>query len=239
MQVALAAQAAADARRAWTLLDLADLDRSFPLWLRALRALLGRSRGRSLITARSYYAAAKGAPGPDVVVPAASDEWLDRAFGYSGPGQYRTLVDRGVPEPAAAERASALSSATAARVVLDAGRTYLTTVISTDRDALGWYRVTDGLPCGFCAMLASRGAVYKQDSFAMSDPRFVGLGEFKVHNLCGCGLAPVFSRSDPLPQANVRFDRLWREVAKGKSSDEARRAFRRAVEFPAGAEPAN
>lgn len=81
-----------------------------------------------------------------------------------------------------------------------------------DRVALGWVRVTKASPCAFCAMLASRGLKYRafgQDSFSMSDARFTGDGDAKVHDSCGCSLKPVYDEADPVLARTDKFADMW------------------------------
>lgn len=81
-----------------------------------------------------------------------------------------------------------------------------------DRVALGWIRVTRTKPCAFCAMLASRGLQYrpfKEDSFDLSDLRFTGDGNAKVHDNCGCSLKPVYTTNDPLVKRTGQFADMW------------------------------
>lgn len=81
-----------------------------------------------------------------------------------------------------------------------------------DEVALGWVRVTKAKPCAFCAMLASRGIHYrsfKEGSFDLSNARFTGEGDAKVHDECGCSLKPVYSKNDPLAEANKKFADMW------------------------------
>lgn len=89
-----------------------------------------------------------------------------------------------------------------------------TIIDNTERDkvALGWVRVTDGDPCYFCAMLASRGLHYrafKESSFDMSDPRFTGSGNAKVHDSCGCSMKPVYTKDDPVLARTSQFQDMW------------------------------
>ena len=53
-----------------------------------------------------------------------------------------------------------------------------------DALAVGWRRVSDGHPCAFCAMLASRGFVYHTAETAGSMNRY--------HNDCRCEIVPGF-----------------------------------------------
>ena len=235
-QAAVAAQAAQSVTALWPLL-LAGGPDAWVNWSRLMRVLIHGYRGRSAGLAGAYYrhVRAVALPGIPAVAPVDRsvpdtgdfDGWIDRALGYAGPGTLRDL--KSVPEKA---NPTALTRVvgTAERIVLDGGRETLHDTVRADPKALGWFRVTDGDPCYFCAMLASRGPVYKRDSFDRSDPRFVGTGDAKVHNHCGCTLAPVFSRTQQLPLLNRRMADLWSRSTAGASGSGKALDFRRAYE---------
>lgn len=82
----------------------------------------------------------------------------------------------------------------------------------TDKEAIGWIRVTRAEPCYFCAALASRGIHYrpfKEGSFDLSNARFSGEGDAKVHDECGCSLKPVYASNDFMLKQNKRFQEMW------------------------------
>lgn len=131
------------------------------------------------------------------------------------------------------------------RHALNGGRTFSANAIARDPLAVGWYRVTKEGCCSFCAVLASRGAVYKEDSFDRSDPRFEGDGDVKVHDHCACTKEPIYRRDQPVADLNRTFEELWKgvaadedDVAKGRaakvgdkfSGNDALNAFRRRYE---------
>lgn len=122
------------------------------------------------------------------------------------------------------------TAGTAVRFVTTAGHDQVIDNVRADKAALGWTRTTKPACCFFCAMLASRGPVYKQDSFEQSNARFIGLGDHKVHDNCGCGLRPLYSAGDPLPERSEEFDQLWIDHAARFSGPEAIKAFRKAYE---------
>lgn len=98
----------------------------------------------------------------------------------------------------------------------------------SDETALGWVRVTRAEPCFFCAMLASRGLSYrsfKEGSFDLSDPRFTGDGDAKVHDNCGCSLKPVYSTNDPMVDKTAEFADMW--SMWGAGGGDAANRFRR------------
>lgn len=121
-------------------------------------------------------------------------------------------------------------SAAAGRHVVNGGREQLLDAVEHDKVAFGWFRTTSADPCYFCAMLASRGPVYKEDSFDESDARFTGPGNVKCHDHCACGFEPIFDRSTKLPERQHEFEDLWGKSTKGKSGAAAVLAFRQAFE---------
>lgn len=123
-------------------------------------------------------------------------------------------------------------AAAAVRHVVNGARDATENLIAVDPQALGWARITAANPCYFCAMLASRGPVYEEDSFDASDFRFSGVGDIKVHDGDVCTLRPVFTTdSSAWPESSLRYSKLWSESTSGKSGRDAAIAFRRAYEM--------
>ncbi|WP_275462070.1 hypothetical protein [Streptomyces noursei] len=137
------------------------------------------------------------------------------------------------------------------------GRDLMEASAHSDRAVIGWARVTDGDPCWFCAMLASRGAVYRNawtaryqghasrrrgadpgplpDGWEDWSPERLarwesdrGLNRF--HNNCHCTLVPVYSRTDWVPEAARQYRELYAEATEGLNAQEARAAFRAAMD---------
>lgn len=157
------------------------------------------------------------------------------AFGLQ-PNPEPGLTGRPRLRPPAARDAVVRNSVARAvvRHVRNGERDTIGDAIIADQAAIGWLRITDGDPCFFCAMLVSRGPVYEEDSFEDSDPRFWGPGNAKVHDGCGCSLAPLFKSGEtPNPQAR-ELDRLWQDTQRanqGADSASAILAWRRAYEL--------
>lgn len=129
-----------------------------------------------------------------------------------------------VPDERATMQAAQVNSTGAAiRQGLKGARNVTANVVKFDRKALGYARFTDANPCHFCALLASRGAVYSKESFAESDAGFTAnkraaevpadyVRISKVHNNCRCTLRPVYSRSQEF-DADAKFYRQqWKNV---------------------------
>lgn len=149
----------------------------------------------------------------------------------TGPVGQKSKAGRGKPLQVARDESFTQAAGAATRHVLTGGRQSLLTLVEGDMRAIGWIRVTDGDPCHFCSMLSSRGAVYKEDSFSQSDPRFEGPGEFKVHDSCACTMEMIYSRQAAWPGRADEFYRMWRDNIEGRySGQDARNAWRRLYE---------
>lgn len=96
-----------------------------------------------------------------------------------------------------------------------------------DRTTIGYARVsTTGRPCSFCAMLISRGPVYKsvESGFYKSSPSEPGLKE-KYHDDCKCQIYPVHNQDqwESVPRFEMSKDlqRLWSDTITNKRQDYA------------------
>lgn len=120
-------------------------------------------------------------------------------------------------------------SGKATKLVADGGRKVIKDDIDRGNGPVGYARVVDADPCAFCAMLASRGVsytgyladgegLYRTDSFAASNSRFVGKGDFKVHDGCQCTMEPVYKVGGKirLPGRGDELARNWARVAAGE-----------------------
>ena len=173
------------------------------------------------------------------------------ALQVTGPINIKERIKRGEAPEKAARNALVEASGAASRQVLNGGRSTSLALVQTDRAALGWVRITDGNPCAFCAMLASRGVTwgpYAKSSFQKAnekfsgkefdaqydgDPRIIGRGQVKVHDHCACGIALIFRRDDPLLDQGKQYRQLWDRYIKNQySGRDAINAWRRLHERP-------
>lgn len=185
-QLALRALTLRQVLEIWPAFDTEDAKRSWPPVEAALLSVIGERRAISASLAAAYFEAfrrAEGISGVAVSVPSTlDDEATVRArtslqvTGYVTTERLRALKHTD-PGGVALVRVSGAVT----RHVLDGGRKTLLASVRRDRRARGWARVTSADPCEFCAMLASRGAVYSASS-----------GAFQAHDHCGCGLEPVY-----------------------------------------------
>lgn len=219
----------------WDLLDPYDLDSTAERWLRSAVPIVADARSTSTRLAAAYVRGFRslelGAPA-DAFVPVlaapAPVEQVVASLTSTGPVAVKRHM-RGL-RPAAGEldvvtgRAMAIGREMAAgaamRLALTGGRSTIVDSVAADEVALGWARATSGKACAFCAMLASRGPVYRSE----------GSGEFRAHDHCSCTAEPVYRDDAPWPDGAQDLRVLWDEVTDGLSGADARNAFRAAIE---------
>jgi len=127
---------------------------------------------------------------------------------------------------AAHQQTSARQAATSEGVVLDGARDNLVAVGTRDQRIIGFARVSGtGSPCGWCAMLISRGAVYR--SYRTGGGSKAGARETDTtfHRNCKCYAEPIYSTEqydeDDRFDLNRKLSELWPQVignARGKAA---------------------
>ena len=108
------------------------------------------------------------------------------------------------------------------RMTHNASRAYDFAVANKDSKAIGYARVhipeDDIYPCGFCAILLSRGVFYKSAKSA----NLSGSDFEEFHNGCHCHAAVIYDMefydSDDRFEPNRRFTELWNSEFRGKYS---------------------
>lgn len=121
-------------------------------------------------------------------------------------------------------------SAAADRIARDAARSAMFNISKADKNCIGYVRLSrTGTPCGWCAMLISRGLwLYKSESSAT-----IGKDGDQYHDNCKCYAQPVFSvghyNSSPLFNLNREYGDQWPKVTRGLSGRQALAAWRRYI----------
>ena len=120
---------------------------------------------------------------------------------------------------------AALGRLTAAmeRLTLQPGRRTIIDSAVSDRIKVGWARTPEPGACGFCLMLASRGAVYRSKSTASIAGNGPRVGQ-SYHDNCRCTPAPVFE-GEPVPEINQRLQQIWRDNKAGTTDAEIQQAL--------------
>lgn len=125
-------------------------------------------------------------------------------------------------------KAGVRQASIAENISLNAARGLTYNLADADKRAIGWARYSPtGTPCGWCAMLISRGPTYKSRRSAESDA--VGSS---FHPNCHCRAVPIFSQeqfeNSPLFKLNREYADLWRARIQGRyGGDKALSVWRR------------
>lgn len=101
------------------------------------------------------------------------------------------------------------------RQAMAGGRATIANTIEESDTIVGWRRVVDADPCAFCAMLASRGAVYNERTV-----------RFEAHDHDECTFAPLYEHEDEPPEVQDLYEQ-WLKVTEGHSGKAAIREWRR------------
>lgn len=210
------------------LLSLGDPEESWRALKTALKAIVRDRRNQSARLTGPYYQrirAEAGVGGAIVLTPPRQllEERLDEALDGAGIFTYRQALRLGATPVEARDRAAVTLSGTSSRLALEGGRDVIEGTVLADDEALGWARISDGDPCAWCAMLVSRGAIYKSGVSAGDASR----GGEKYHDHDGCQAVPVFDYSSPYQQAAEDLYEEWQRATAGHSGEAARKAWRK------------
>jgi hypothetical protein len=206
---------------------LRDYLRLWPIWegdtesfneMVAVAIVLTRAyHGLSATIAGSYFESfrrAEQVEGEAIPRPAAPvDEGKVRAgLIVTGRGAVADALRAGRSAEDARATALTRTSGSITRQVLTGGRETLLRSVAEDPAARGWARVTDDNPCAFCALLASRGPMYGQDTV-----------DFEAHDHCDCTSEPVYDGSE-WPGRSREFKALYNHATReARESGELRR----------------
>ncbi|MFE3122353.1 hypothetical protein ACFXHD_02915 [Streptomyces hydrogenans] len=234
-QAQLSARLVRQLAGAWRdLVDRGRVDASWPALRSVLAPLILQARAESADLARAAFLEAReaaGAPGrftPEPP-PALDRDRLERTLDVTGPVEFKRAIARGRTEQQAVDAAAVRIAASGQYLAQEGGRQLLKQAIADDVTVTGWARVTDGDPCAWCAMLASRGPVYKsaQTAGRAQNEQFTGPGQFKYHDMCGCVAWPSFTYDEPFVGIAEDLYDAWREQTRGHGGRDAVNAWRR------------
>lgn len=216
LQRRLAALTVAQMRQLWRLLDPENLPASSEDWLTATVAMIERNHAASAALSARYFVQFRQTEVRDGAFQLPPAPILNREQATT------SLTVTGISRVAEGKAAVDTAAAAAVRLALNGGRGMLVDAVEADPVALGWIRVTDGDPCAFCALLASRGPTFKSR----------GSAGFQAHDSCACTAEPVYDRNTEWPGRNREWADLYSEVAQGQPNP--LNAFRRAYEAKVG-----
>lgn len=207
----------------WGLLDLRNVIASWPQVRTAIAAIITEQSQVMGQAGNAYYQQVRATAGvlglpPVLTVPPPPAENLIRAtLDSTGPYSLLARIKQGRDVSEAAQVTGAMVGAAATRLIQNGARTAVLQAVQQDSAAVAWYRVTAADPCAFCAMLASRGAIYRSAASA----------GFKAHSRCRCSAAAVFSKEDARALKDNDLYRQWKQVTRGYGGQDAIRVWRR------------
>lgn len=207
-------------------------DDSFGTLVVATLVLVRAYHQMSTALAGAYFNAfreAEEAPGfasPRLAAPLDENRVTSSLY-VTGKVMTRKALLAGQSPQEARQTAFVRTSGAVTRHVLQGGRDTLVQSVGEDPHAQKWARVTTGTPCAFCAMIASRGAVFLGEDTA----------EFQAHDHCSCTVEPHYEGS-ALPPDSKRWRDLYNKAQReARASDDLERgtsndalnAFRRSL----------
>lgn len=141
----------------------------------------------------------------------------------------RPATDVDASREEAHRQAGARQAAAAERIVRNGARGTTWTLADRDRRVIGYVRYSKtGTPCGWCAMLLSRGLVAKY-VYRSADSALYSEGDL-YHDNCQCDVEAIYStaqyESSPRFDLNREYGHLWPTVTKGLSGKAALSAWR-------------
>ncbi|MFF7329648.1 hypothetical protein [Streptomyces sp. NPDC008150] len=217
------------------------LQATVPTWIEAVAALVARYSQVSATLAADFYDGEREAAGITGVFtvplgdPPPEDQTSNSLRWATKDLWPRTeddvATDQG-PFDTRLETAMSRADAAVDRLVLNAGRSTVTDAVQQDRGAVGYARAAALGCCPFCALMSSRGAVYKDRGTVGGDAndQFIGNDSvIKYHNYCRCQPIPVFrGQTFALSPKAREWDRIYQQFAQGHPGQQLR-LFRAAL----------
>jgi hypothetical protein len=204
-----------DIERALNTLDVSSLRKSLPRFKTVIAGVVHRYGAASAtLAARAYVTqrrasgvrtpfTAKPAPLPGLEQIGSTVDWATEPLWSVQPDLAATIT----------RLEGSLDT-----LVLNIGRDTITANTERDRHARGWARIPEPGCCYFCALLAVRGAVYKDGSFDDANARFLPHldtpSDVKTHDHCRCHVEPVFTAYEPSAQIR-EWQALYRDRVQG------------------------
>ncbi|MFD3815034.1 hypothetical protein ACFWRZ_08200 [Streptomyces rubiginosohelvolus] len=229
-QLLLSTRLVRQVMQAWReLANPAQIDASWTILRSVLAQPVLRAREESAQLATDFYLEARreadiDADGfsPPRPTPLTAER-LNSSLDVTGPVEFKRAIASGKTPSQALDQAAVRMAGSTQYLALEGGRSVIRESVEQDERATGYARVTDNDPCAWCAMLASRGPVYKSAQTA-GDPR---QGGHRYHDLCGCQAVPSFTLDEPFIGIADKLYEDWKRETKGHGGNHAVNAFRR------------
>lgn len=232
-QLGVRAATVRDFAALWAAFDITVEEDFSSLANATVTLVAGRHRDSATVAGRYFgaYRTAEGIRGdaPVRLAERIAPSRVVRSLAATGRAGVLRSIGKGFSPQAARQNGLVRASGAMGRLALDGGRQTIVDSTNTDRRAVGWNRVTDASPCAFCAMVASRGPVYRSERSA----------DFESHDHCGCSAEPAYDDDpDTWPGRNRELRELWNRAQRDAreagelnrdTANDALNAFRRAL----------
>jgi hypothetical protein len=218
-QVGIGANARIVGRSLWANLDVDRLDASTPAWLEANVSAAARyHRDSSSAAARyvqRYRVAELGVGVEPIEYPSFDADAARRELLLAGPVRVKLLAKGGMDGRSAHAAALTKYAGILGRSSMMGGRKLIDGTAGADTRAVGWRRVSDGDPCSFCAMLCSRGPVYRSGASSGTDDGVLhdNKSGLRFHGHCGCTAEIVYGEWTP-NEAEQHYIDLYEDAAQ-------------------------
>lgn len=205
-QVKLSTRTSAQAAILYDTLDVANVDASYATIQSVLSEAVESGYVESQALAERYmerFAQAEGQPPETIIRPTLDSSRLSDQLRINGPTLIKAKIKQGLFPQDAKDDSLARFLQVVQSLVLAGGRDLIDVTVRYSGRSGRYRRVTDSTPCAFCAMLASRGPIYTQES-----------SSFRSHRGCGCNAEIVYGEWVP----NSR-EALWRASYRQAAMD--------------------
>jgi hypothetical protein len=199
----------------WPIIEEENLRITLPQWMAAVYALVHKFGTVAAALAVRYLERTRprglGAFTPRAADPAGYEQTV-KALKWATKGLWTPNADIPVVQT--------LVDGAVQKLVADTSRvTYMDTFVR-DKQIVAWARVARPNACSFCALLATRGAVYRSQ----------GSADFLAHDHCHCVAVMVYKGERfTSPEYVQHWLDLYKSSTAGKHNADARNAFRRAL----------
>lgn len=151
-------------------------------------------------------------------------EALVTSINATGIAVFHTALNSGQTLAQAKDTAGVTVSGAVSRQAVSGSRQTVHRSVEEDQRAVGYMRMpSGGGSCSFCAMILSRGVIFKTEESAGAR----GSGN-RYHDHDDCIVRPVFEGSEHVVTDRARdLSEQWQRVTAGLSGAEARNAWRR------------
>jgi hypothetical protein len=138
----------------------------------------------------------------------------------TGPVAFKRAIAAGLDDEQAIRSMATQMSGSAQRLTLQGDRDTFESTLLSGEGIVGWRRRLAGKGCGFCSMLASRGAVYVSRKSATT-----AKDGLRYHDHCRCWPEPMYEHESEPPEVRT-LQRQWDRITAGESGKDAARAWR-------------